>query len=198
MMKNLIIFLSGAAIGGAVVWFYQERKYESLINEEIESVKEAFKHEEPKKEEVSDVSETLKNIASEAVNKPSVSEIYQTTLEQANYIKYNKKEDDEDKKPEKKEKEIVEKPYIIDQGDFKEFRDYNHVTLDYYKDGVLTDADFPNDPIDDISEIVGDCLKSLDMEALIEDWVYIRNDSKKCDYEIFINDIKFSELEREE
>ena len=42
-MKNVLIFLSGAAIGSVVTWKIIEKKYKDLADEEIESVKETFK-----------------------------------------------------------------------------------------------------------------------------------------------------------
>lgn len=190
-MKGLIIFLSGVAIGSAAAWFYQAHKYEQIIDEEIESVKDTFKKKEEEKD--NNISIALKTLADEAINKPDVSEIYKAKLEKENYINYNVKSEEPIEKKEREE--VVEKPYIIDQGDFRQFSNYKHVTLDYYADGVLTDADYPDDPIDDIEEIVGNCLKSDNINERVDDWIYIRNDSKKCDYEIFVNDFKFSERE---
>ena len=101
MMKEIIIFTVGAAVGGAAVWFYQERKYETLINDEIESVKEAFNNRptfeeivEEVEDEVTDVSESLQELADKARNKVNIFE-YQNEVEKHNYAKYSE--------PEKKE-----------------------------------------------------------------------------------------------
>lgn len=194
VMKEVIIFLAGAAIGGAAAWFYQEHRYNSIIDDEINSVKETFAKRE---KEETDISKALKEIASENVNKPSILDIdtslyeYKDEIERRNY---STKSASKLEPIEEKEIEKVDKPYIIDQSEFREFSDYGHVTLDYYIDGVLADADFPSDPIDDPEEIVGDCLKNLTKDNM-EDWIYIRSDSKKKDYEIYINPIEFSERE---
>lgn len=195
-MKEIMIFAAGVAIGGAAVWFYQERKYETLINDEIESVKEAFSNRqivnntmEEAEDEVTDVSESLQELADKARNKVNIFE-YQNEVEKHNYAKYSEPE----KKEEKKEEIILKKvkPYTIDQGDFREYEDYGHVTMDYYTDGVLADADHPDVPINDISDYVGDCLKHVS-EDRADDWIYVRNENKKVDIEVFINDKPFSE-----
>lgn len=200
MMKEIIIFTVGAAVGGAAVWFYQERKYETLINDEIESVKEAFNNRptfeeivEEVEDEVTDVSESLQELADKARNKVNIFE-YQNEVEKHNYAKYSEPE----KKEEKKEEIILKKvkPYTIDQGDFREYEDYGHLTMDYYTDNVLADADHPDVPISDISDYVGDCLKHVS-EDRADDWIYVRNENKKVDIEIFINDKPFSEREDE-
>ena len=42
-MKNVFIFLGGAAIGSLITWKYVETKYKKLAEEEITSVKELYK-----------------------------------------------------------------------------------------------------------------------------------------------------------
>ena len=199
-MKNVIIFLAGAAIGGAAVWFYQEHRYNSIIDDEINSVKEMYAK---KEKEETDISKALKEIAAENVNKPidlinpNPLSSHEKTLEEVERILVNyqtKSKSEEPKQIDKKEIKKVDKPYIIDQSEFREFSDYGHVTLDYYIDGVLADADHPDDPIEDPNEVVGDCLKNLTKDNF-EDWVYIRSDAKKLDYEVYINPIEFSERE---
>ena len=39
---NVLLFAAGAAIGSAVTWKVVKTKYDRLIQEEIDSVKEAF------------------------------------------------------------------------------------------------------------------------------------------------------------
>lgn len=204
-MKEIIIFTVGAAVGGAAVWFYQERKYESLINDEIESVKEAFANRptfeeivEEVEEEVTDVSESLQELADKARNKVNIFE-YQNEVEKHNYAQYSTPEEPypqitkvvvEGAKP------TMVKPYIIEQGEFREYDEYGHLTMDYYTDKVLADADHPDVPISDISDYVGDCLKYIS-EDRADDWIYVRNENKKVDIEVFINDKPFSEREDE-
>ena len=202
MLKNLIIFTAGVAIGGAAAWFYQEKKYESIINEEIDSVKKAFS------EKSSELKESAQELAEKARNKISLTEL--TDYTNYNEVKldemidktydklvnelYSKPEEKEEQKYNKVPDKKVKRPYIIDQSDFKEFSDYKYITMDYYTDEILADADHPDKPINDIFDYVGNCLNGIGSENT-DDWIYVRNEEKKLDMEIFINDKPFSERE---
>lgn len=67
---------------------------------------------------------------------------------------------------------------------------YERISLTYYADGVLADED--NEPVDDIEEIVGDGLEHFGEYE--EDSVFVRNDAKKCDYEILRDLRTFAEV----
>ena len=41
-LSNLLLFVTGAAVGSVVTWKLVKTKYEQLANEEIESVKAVF------------------------------------------------------------------------------------------------------------------------------------------------------------
>ena len=41
--SNLVIFATGAVVGSLATWQFVKKKYEQLAQEEIDSVKEAFK-----------------------------------------------------------------------------------------------------------------------------------------------------------
>ena len=61
-MKNLLCFVTGAAIGSVVTWKLIEKKYKDLADEEIESVIETFKNRKPRitKDNVKETVEKLK------------------------------------------------------------------------------------------------------------------------------------------
>ena len=177
-MKNVLCFVTGAAIGSLVTWKLIEKKYKDLADEEIASVVETFKEKKkrgrPKKEEkIVDEIEKVNDIVTE--------EEYST--------------DDEDYTVEVFGKEII-KPYIISPEQFREDPDYDYKTLIYYSNHILVDED---DEIIDYSEIdnmVGN--DSLDHFGEYEpDSVYVRNDEEKTDYEILKSEKTFSEINRE-
>ena len=62
-MKNLLCFVTGAAIGSVVTWKLIEKKYKDLADEEIESVIETFKNRKPRitKDEVKETVEKVIN-----------------------------------------------------------------------------------------------------------------------------------------
>lgn len=76
-----------------------------------------------------------------------------------------------------------EKPYVISPNELNEYDDYETISLTLYADGTLTDD---NDEVlseDEIEEIIGK--DSLNHFGEYEkDSVFVRNDARKCDYEI--------------
>lgn len=74
-----------------------------------------------------------------------------------------------------------DKPYVIPPEEFGEMEGYIQSSLTYYADKILTDED--DNIIDDVEDIVGaDFAKHFGEYE--EDSVFVRNDSKKHDYEI--------------
>jgi hypothetical protein len=95
--------------------------------------------------------------------------------------------DDEDE-PRKKE------PYIISREEFNDGAMEFAVTYSYFEDGILTDE--MNEVLDDedVREAIGeDFVNHFD-----EDLVYIRNESRHCDYEILREGITYNEPPEEE
>lgn len=75
----------------------------------------------------------------------------------------------------------ADKPYVIPPEEFGEMESYVPESLTYYADGVLADED--DKIIDDVEDVVGaDFYKHFGEYE--DDSVFVRNDSKKHDYEI--------------
>lgn len=166
-IKNFLIFAVGVGVGIGVSWKLLRDKYEQIANEEIESVKEAFS--ERKKDTEKQIVEVKTIIKEQEVNKDLV-----------DYSKLATRYSDE---PKKEEPEIVEEdaPYVISPDEYGEIYDYDQIELTYYADGVLTDD--TDEVIDDVDDTVG--LDSLNHFGDYEpDAVHVRNDERKCDYEI--------------
>jgi hypothetical protein len=95
-------------------------------------------------------------------------------------------EDDEEK-----EMDDTREPYVIMPDQFSEYADYDTISLTYYADGVL--ADDMDDVIEDIDEVVGE--DSLNHFGEFEDdSVYVRNDERKCDYEILRDNRNYADV----
>ena len=75
---------------------------------------------------------------------------------------------------------MVDKPHVISPDEYGDC-DYTTISLTYYSDGVL--ADDEDEIVEDIDNTVGaDFAEHFgDYE---KDSVHIRNDRRKCDYEI--------------
>lgn len=175
-LSKVFVFTVGAAIGSAVTWKLLETKYEQLAQEEIESVKEAFsnmpKYEGPAQSE-EDVTFSKKD-----------KEEYAELVNETGYINYS------DTITSVKEIDDVEKPYVIAPDEFGDC-DYRTISLTYYEDKVL--ADDMDNIIDDVDDVVG--LSSLDTFGQYEDdTVFVRNDRRRCDYEICLDSRTYSDV----
>ena len=171
----------GAGIGVAGTYSYFKDKYEKLAEKDFNS-RRVF--DEDKKDE-SEEPVAEKTADSRTVDKPSIAE-YAARLQKEGYVNYS---DMQDKK--QKQEIGVDKPYVIQPSDFGEFDDYEKISLTYTADGALLDD--MNEIVDDIEETVGE--DSLEHFGEYEDdSVYVRNDAKKCDYEILLDQRNYQEI----
>ena len=186
-LSKLVIFAAGAAIGSAVTWKFLDKKYKHISREEIDSVKEYYanKYAESKDEE----SESKRYL--EEVAKP-FAEGFQTglnsILQDQGYVSYSEGANAANKS---EKEEQTTRPYIIAPEQFGELDGYSTCSLTYYLDKVL--ADDYDEIVDDADEIVG--LDSLTRFGEYEDdSVFVRNDERKCDYEILLDPRKFIDV----
>jgi hypothetical protein len=169
--KYVVAFTAGAAIGSVVTWKLLKTKYEQIAQEEIDSVKEVFaRHRKPAVEDSEDDEEPK--------------EEYENRVSEYGYTNVPSKETD---KPSKSDR-----PYVISPEEFGSNEDYECISLTYYADGVLTEYG-SEEPIDDVDDMVG--LDSLNEFGEFEDdCVRVRNDAKKHDYEILLDEKKYSDV----
>lgn len=177
-MKNglyLAMLAAGGAVGVMAAWYFAKKKYERIAQEEIDSVKEAFS-----RRESHTCDEETRKAADQAKEKPDMAE-YTALLRKEKYAAN-----------EEKDVGIVDDnhPYVISPEEFGEFEDYEEIILVYYRDGVLADDD--NELVDDIEDTVGDALNHFGEYE--DDSVFVRCDERKCDYEILLDQRRFSEV----
>lgn len=179
----LLAFILGAASGSAVTWYSVKKKYEEIAQREIDSVKEVFANRE--KERNKDV--VAKNVTEDKKEKPELKE-YAAKLHRQGYTKYSEYFDGGISK----EKEsVVNGPYVISPEQFGENEDYEKISLTYYADQILADEN--DEIIEDVEEMVG--FESLNHFGEYEDdSVFVRNDAKKCDYEILLDQKLYSDV----
>lgn len=185
-LSKVLTFVTGASIGSVVTYKLLKTKYDKLIQEEIDSVKEAFSRDIP------DGSVEGKDIESNGwseANRKDYLETAKDVIRQNAYVtESNKKEE----KGEEVEKVEGNTPYIISPAEFGEC-DYGVISLDYYTDGVIVDN--RGDIIENVNELLGD-----DFAAHFGDYeedpdtVYVRNDGLEIDYEILKNNVPYSEI----
>lgn len=207
MTKGLLIFTAGVITGGLATWALLRKEYERRTQEEINSVQETWarRHSEPAEPEEpkNDISEA-KEKALAAREKPSIND-YAAKLQAEGYINYTESfkssaeteevAEDSTDEAENDEKEVVfvKKPYVIEPHEFGEIHGYEQISLTYYSDEVLTDED--NELVDDVDNVVG--LESLTHFGEYEDdSVFVRNDRLRADYEILLDNRKYSDVVR--
>lgn len=180
LIKGAVIFSFGVAAGLAISWKYNKDKYETIAREEINDVKERYRSKREHTEKETDVEESDEDAEEELVS--GFKNEYENMMRNLGYKDYG----------EKKGEDEVAKPYVIKPEEFGQTDDdYDLISLNYYADGVLTD-DF-DDIIEDVEGTVGE--DSLSHFGEYEnDTVYVRNDARKVDYEICLDNRKFSEV----
>ena len=175
-------FIFGAAIGAAASWFVAKKYYEQIAQEEIDSVKEVFSRS-AKEETPEEKPETP--IHSVIEEKEDILD-YARKVGNLGYHEYSKKESEEK----------GERPYVIPPDEFgmKEDEGYGQVSLMYYADHIL--ADDRDQLVENVEEIIG--FESLNHFGEYEaDAVHVRNDVRKCDYEILRSLRTYAEVIRE-
>ena len=191
MIRDVVIFSAGAAIGSIVTWKLIEAKYKQIADEEIASVKEVFtvrkKTTEDGEEDESEEDSPI--IAEEYHNedKPDLME-YSKIIDEEGY---------DSEAIENKPKPVdLDEPYVISPDEFGEFDDYEQISLTYYEgDGFL--ADDMDELVDDIENVVG--FESLNhFGEYEEDAVHVRNDRLKADYEILVDTRSYREVHGKE
>ena len=187
-LSSVMIFTVGAAIGSVITWKLLETKYEKIVQEEIDSVKEVFARSyESNTDEEEDVEEDESEPVKVATvlhqpEKPDITDYAAMTRD----LGYTEK---------KEETELDKsKPYVIDPNDFGMEDDYNTESRLYHTDKFITDENF--NLVNDIEDTIGfECLNTFGQYE--EDAVYVRNELLKTDYEILRVDTAYEDVKDE-
>lgn len=210
-IKNVLIFVSGAAVGSAVTTVALRAFYTKFINETLTA--EVNKQMDEIKKEYNDSLEEIrakyeenvvktaekspkkpkneqKPVKSEVKKKKSREEKQESAVD---YTKYSegKKQVKKDEKAEAINEIINETTneagtYIISLGDYTEDNGYEKVTSTFYAgDGVFTN-DY-DDPDPEMPDIVGNLMSKY------EDYgegnsLFLRNDERETDYEVIFDE----------
>lgn len=175
------MFLTGAAIGSVATWQIMKKKYESKIQDEIDSVRVLL----------SQQAESDREKAELAREKPSI-EDYVSEIQKNGYHDYSKKVEPEEKVVEEKCQESNnDVPCIISPDEFGDNADYRRIELSYFNDGVLADDD--GEVITDVSAVIGEGNLSQ-IGKYEEDALHIRNDRLKAYFEILVDQRNYEDV----
>lgn len=178
-------FLFGVAAGAATSWLLLKKMYQAKTELEIESVKKAYQiHvqnvEHPTDEEKRWISRKLDEDDQDLFKPVEIPEAVKYAREK-NYI------------PDIPEVKKVDQPYVISPDEFGDLYEYEKVYLTFFADGAVADGEYDILTREEIDESIG--FDSLTHFGEYEDdLVYVRNDMKRCDYEITKDNRNYSEL----
>lgn len=192
---NFAMFMAGAIVGAAGAWLYCKRYYEQIAQEEIDSVKAAFAERKPdalknvKKDIDEDTADSNRQKADMARLKPDLVN-YAAKLQEQGYTNYSGIGEQSDIQKDKEDETVVDEPYVIPPEEFSE-GSYTKISLTYYSDGIL--ADDEDERVENIEDTVGaDFAEHFgDYEM---DCVHVRNDRRRCDYEICKDNRTFADV----
>lgn len=182
----VVAFSVGMAVGSVGTWYCVKKKYEELAQEEIDSVKQVFL----KREKELKGDEIRKNIAENVKagdqEKPMSIKEYASFLQKQGYTNYS-----DTNEAENKEETKSVKPYVIPPEQFGEIEEYDQIELTYYADHILADEN--DDIVEDVEEAIG--FESLSHFGEYEDdSVFVRNDERRCDYQILLDQGLYSDI----
>lgn len=179
---NVLVFAAGAALGSVVTWKLVKDKYEAILQEEIDSVKEVYsnKYEGPEDSDEAKVVE-YEQMKAELFDDEAVEE-YKELLN-----KYAYKKSEEGGETEEDSIDIC----VIAPEEYGETYDYDMLSLNYYADGIL--ADDWDEVVEDVAGTVGkDFAKHFGEYQ--NDCIHIRNHNLRADYEILRDLRNFSDV----
>lgn len=170
MLKEILIFLGGAGIGGAAVYFTQKSVFREKADREIASVKAEF------------------HKAQEEMKKPEKTEekTEPATISYEDYNAYNKILDDMKTSVKQRiEREAAasaqkDYPYTVAAHEVQNDKSHAYQQLYYFEDGIVTDDEYT--PMNDVSEVIGDDNLEKFGEYDDDSTIYVRNDALGVDY----------------
>lgn len=178
--KNVMVFLSGIVVGCTVTYQLIKKKYERLVQEEIDSVKEVFSRK--YSSEIIESEDAIPNDTRTA-DLNTMQNIVQSGGYAVDCVRF-------DEGSTIRQREHTS-PYLIPPEQFGEIEEYETISLIYYADHILADED--DEQVEDIDNVIG--LDSLNhFGDYEEDSVFVRNDRLKCDYEILLDQSKYYDV----
>ena len=197
---NVLVFAVGAAIGSAVTWKVLKTKYDRIVQEELDSIRETFCEQQPSEQEqtedsTDDESDTwpdgsVKQISWEELEDLDEEDDDFTEEDLDEYLHLTSNYTDEKGGAES----MAKAPYVISPYDFGELDGYNQIELTYYEgDDTLEDEEY--NIITDREELLGP-KALLTFGEYEDDAVFVRNERLCTDFQILKDYRKYTEARR--
>lgn len=178
-MKNFIAFVLGAATGAGIAWVIAKNNYEQQYQEDKKSIEEYYKSKyTPTVEAKNPRNETpVEPNNDRDIGEKNFIQSFSNIIDRNGYRTYGRETRGESSNV----CSTKEEPYVISPEEYGEINDYELLSWTCYANGVLTDD--MDQPVVDPEQFVGsDVLSKFGQYS--EDVVHIRNDERRCDYEI--------------
>lgn len=191
-LTGFIMLVTGAVVGSVVTWKVLRTKYDQILQDEIDSIKEYYKKKNENTELVEEKSELtigqqLKNVVQDRKE-------YAKTIEEAGYMDYTQPDEDSEEEripPEDRLEVTTDIPYVISPEEYGEDERYTQVSLTLYSDAFVADKD--GQLIEDVDDIIG--MESLTHFGEYEDdSVFVRNEKYHCEYEILLDQRRYTDV----
>ena len=183
------MFIGGVIVGAGATYLYQKNRYEEMIQEEVESLREHMREKESKDKQgmTKDQWEEYKKDEDHKEMKRDKED-----LERAEVIittnSYNSAFNDH-------KNDIVskfEKPFVVTPEEFASIPGFDTDTFYYHHDDIISNDN--QEMVDDVENILGLSISDIKAQFGVyeDDAVYIRNMELQCDYEILREESDFT------
>lgn len=201
-MNKMVAFILGTGVGAGVMAYVCKTKYEVMIQEELESIKQSYNEKLHDAGYITfDSEDAFKNLNRETEDPTEdnmmehASRLSKKAITNYSAMSAVKEEKGDEEVPKnvviKEELDVIkEKIQAIPPDEYGDDTDYDTITLTLYLDGIITDED--DDPISHVEDIIGNALQHFgDYE---EDRLFIRNDANHTYYEVIRDERNYSEV----
>lgn len=186
-MKNVLIFIAGAAVGSAATWYIVKEKYRRIAEEEIEEIANHYKN----KENVEEKKEDELKVVEHYLETDELDGVKKEYTKMIGDLGYDKSSLDDIYTVKVENGETTVEPFVISPDEFGDMPGYDvKQGWTYYADGFITDEN--DELVTDPENIIGDAISHIGEYA--DDAVFVRNDNEKCDYEILKHDKTYDEI----
>ena len=174
-MKNgsaIVCYILGVVSGGGVAAIVLKKKYEKKYREQYEKLAKSLR----------ESYVPAKDIPEEELDMPSTEDVLNAVEDDSLRQELEKLTEKYRTTTETTEpRRMVSDPYLIEAEQFGDEPDYEQISLTYYADGKLADSE--DDLVENVPYILGSEWQER-FDKYDEDCVYVRNDARRCDYEI--------------
>ncbi len=194
VISAVVGIVAGAVAGAVPTYIVMNKRVKEKQNEVVE-IREMYAERCEKDgnfEKAQKIRETDKSV--KQTREDDQKKVEEIAQENGYGAKYSNPEHIAVERPVRKRKDWIE-PYIIAPEAFQDREDdgdgWESRTLFYFADGVLTDDQ--EDKVEDFSSLIGDKENLEHFGDYEEDSIYIRNENRKIDYEILLDQRKWAD-----